>query len=103
MASILLVLFYGGFMNQNQIQAQYFEKMLLKAEANQLSEPDVLQLYQDMANTGYAFTKQETSIHCRLLMMKGILKVPKNYTLIPVTPKEVQEMVSAREKTKQLN
>lgn len=57
-----------------------------------MTEEDLLQLYQDMADTGYAFTKEETSIHCRLLMMKGILKIPKNYTLVPVQPEEVMAL-----------
>ena len=85
----------------NTMQARYFEKMLLKAEANELTEVDLLQLYQDMVNTGYTFTKEETSIHCRLLMMKGILTVPKNYKLVPVTPDEVIKLRKNRKNKNQ--
>lgn len=88
-------------MTHTQMQAKYFEKMLMQADANQLTEQDVLQLYQDMVNTGYAFTKEETSIHCRMLMMKGILTVPKGHKLVPVTPQEVITMRKNRESQKQ--
>ena len=80
----------------NTAQDRYFQKKLMEANSNQLSEVDVHQLYQDMANTGYAFLHQEISIHCRLLMMKGYIQIPKNYTLVPVTPEEVIKLQKSR-------
>lgn len=87
----------------NKIQDRYFQKRLLEAHAGKLSEVDVLQLFQDMANTGYAFQDQELSIHTRLMIKKGLIQAPKGKKLNPVTLEEVQELQNSRKPRKEEN
>lgn len=83
-----------------QAARMYFERMLTQAYDNKLTEGEVLQLYQDMANTGYAWENQEHSIHCRMLMDKKWIEIPEGYNFIPVSVDEIIWMRAEREKRK---
>lgn len=82
--------------SQNQIQSEYFQKMLIQLEDNKLQEPDLYQLFQDMVNTGYIWGKPEIELHARMMIEKGLIKAPKNYIHRKVEVSEILQMQKQR-------
>lgn len=85
----------------NTATKQYFDKMVKQMNDNKLSETDMYQLFQDMVNTGYAWTNPELSLHARLMIEKKCLTTPPNYKHISVTPEEVLRVQQSRKNNQQ--
>lgn len=82
---------------------QYFASMLIQLNNNKLQEADMYQLYQDMVNTGYAWSNPEISYNARLMIQKNLIKAPANYVHREVTVEEVLKMQESRQDNKVLN